>query len=368
MKIDKIIYFSACMYEGIYQRPQAFAVAFNSLGYEVDYVTQFPVHRFYKAKRKKRISRKINSINLFTASTYFRADNFLSKSITRVFEVNKIVNLCKGNNLVIIGSPIWSRYARAIKNVGCKIVYDCYDDWGLLEENHRHDLDALEKELLLYSDLVTVTTSALAQKVTNICADKKILLLPNAVEVDHFCCAAGKGEGVRTKLSIDGPVAGFLGAIYDWVDEGLLYELAIRLPWLNLVLCGPVRGFNTERLDDLPNVFFTGMVPYNEVPDYIDMFDVALVPFRNIERIKTVNSNKFYQYLSLGKPIVAIDMPSLKEFGELVLVGKNYEEFITNVERAYNEKLMDSIHVKKRVDYAKKNDWKFRVKEILGCF
>jgi len=367
MKISKVIYFSACNFESIYQRPQALSNAFSSLGYDVTYVTQLPIHRFYKQTNlKKKVKQNISLINVLSISNYFQNRRNVWSSFLEKNELASIESILDDSCLVIIGSPIWTRYAKVFGHRVGKIIYDCYDDWGALEKNHRLDLDELEKELVSFSDIVTVTASALKKKIECMCKYKKIVMVPNAVEAGKFGSGAGKGLEVKAALSLTGPVAGFLGAIYDWVDEDLLYRLAVQLPWLNLVMCGPVQGFDVGRLSKLQNVFFVGMVHYDDVPAYIDMFDVALVPFRKIERMKTVNSNKFYQYLCLGKPVVAIDMPSLKEFGDLIIVANDAKEFINNVEKACLVKEFNSDIMRRRIEYAKRNDWTERAKTILN--
>jgi len=134
-----------------------------------------------------------------------------------------------------------------------------------------------------------------------------------------------------------------------------------------LLLCGPIRGFDASRLETLPNVRFTGMVPYEQVPEHIDAFDVALVPFRLIERMNTVNSNKFYQYLSLGKPIVTVDIPNVHEFGELMLVAEDAEHFCKKVRMALQATYRTPERVNARIAYARANSWLSRAETILAA-
>jgi glycosyltransferase involved in cell wall biosynthesis len=223
----------------------------------------------------------------------------------------------------------------------------------------------MERQLLPAVTLATVTTPALGRKLQAVRPELPVLRLPNAVEFRQFRASAGQGAAMRHRWGVQGPVLGFLGAIYDWMDEDLLYHLATGLPECILMLCGPVAGFDTRRLEKLPNVRFTGMVPYSEVPAVIDAFDVALVPFRRIERMNTVNSNKFYQYLCMGKPIVTTDFAEVHSFGELMLVAQDAEDFCRKVQLSLTPEYQSADRQASRVAFAEQNSWQSRASALL---
>lgn len=366
MSINHVIYLSVIPFDGLYQRPQALANAFSDLGLKVTYITQLPLHRGYKAVNK--VSGNINFKTIITISQYFAHLFKLDLKFIKKFELQSIIDLLDEETLVIFGGPIWAFSIDSISQKCNNIVYDCYDDWGLLMSGHRLNLNELENIIVLNSTLAAVTTSSLQDKLTKIRPDLEVIYLPNAVEIQHFKAGIGKGEKRRKQLGITGPVAGFFGAIYDWVDEGLLWMLAKELPHVLFILCGPVVDFNTQRLQSLSNVMFTGMIPYEFAPEYIDMFDVALVPYRPIKRMETVNSNKFYQYLALGKPIVTIKMPSVEEFGELMLVADNSEDFLIKLKEAFSSQSHSMTAQSNRLNFAAANSWTTRASKLLQHF
>jgi hypothetical protein len=80
-------------------------------------------------------------------------------------------------------------------------------------------------------------------------------------------------------VSLPHPVIGFFGLIADWVDVELLASVAKRFSSGSLVLLGNSTT-DTSLLQQFPNVFLLGRMPYNDLPGYCKGFDVALMPFR----------------------------------------------------------------------------------------
>ncbi len=366
MRIDNVVCLTSCPFDGIYQRPQALATAFAEQGLSVQYVTYVPAYRFNVGLRRKatpsgvtcRTAWSLGGPRLWRLSRLFqRLDGLLLGPQSRRWLTRR--------TMVLASNPVWSDLLRRSAGRAAVIVYDCYDDWGLLEPDFPLDLNAYERRLLPAVTLATVTTPALGRKLKAARPDLPILPLPNAVEFERFRSAAGQGAAMRRRWNVQGPILGFLGAIYDWMDEPLLYHLATHVPECTLMLCGPVSGFDAHRLERLPNVRFTGMVPYPEVPAVIDAFDVAIVPFRRIERMSTVNSNKFYQYLSMGKPIVTTDFPEVHSFGDLMLVAEDAEGFCRQARRALSPECQGAEVGAARVAYAERNSWNNRVRALL---
>jgi glycosyltransferase involved in cell wall biosynthesis len=75
---------------------------------------------------------------------------------------------------------------------------------------------------------------------------------------------------------------------------------------------GPIQ--DAEAVDALrrePNVRIIGPVTQESVPDFIASFDVCLAPFRPGAVRRAVNPLKVYEYLALGRPVVATPLESL---------------------------------------------------------
>ena len=76
------------------------------------------------------------------------------------------------------------------------------------------------------------------------------------------------------------------------------------------------------------------------------------------------NPTKFYEYLSLGKPIVCTAMNEVKKFNELCYVSNSKEEFYENIKKALNEN--GSKIKEKRIEAAGGHTWKSKAVAILS--
>jgi glycosyltransferase involved in cell wall biosynthesis len=116
------------------------------------------------------------------------------------------------------------------------------------------------------------------------------------------------------------PVFGYSGWINDRVDVDLLAELASRTSG-TVVLAGPVERVSLRNLERAPNVVMLGPQAADAVPRIVNGFDVALIPYVDSAFNRGSNPVKFYEYLALGKAVVATDVPTLRRFAEIASIG-----------------------------------------------
>ena len=112
-------------------------------------------------------------------------------------------------------------------------------------------------------------------------------------------------------------IIGYYGAIAEWFDLDLVEAVAKRHPECCIVMIGANTVNAKSRLGKLPNVIFTGEVPYDTLPHYLYSFDVCMLPFKVVPLTLATNPVKAYEYLSAGKPVVAVDLPEMAQFDGL---------------------------------------------------
>ena len=111
-----------------------------------------------------------------------------------------------------------------------------------------------------------------------------------------------------------------------------------------------------------PNVHLLGERPHDEVARYIKGFDVGLVPYRVSDYTASVYPVKLNEYLAMGIPVVATDLPEIRRFnaehGDVIAVAPDAEDFAAAID-AVLQPPPDGV-VERRIAAARENSWATR--------
>lgn len=240
------------------------------------------------------------------------------------------------------------------------LIYDCVDDFSSFTWSDQ-EMKPQEDKLIKKADLVTTTAVNLLEKIKR--RNKKVYYLPNAVDFNHFNKVSIKRKVRLTGLN-EGPVIGFVGAFYDWIDEELLHFLAeVRPNWYFLFI-GPVQPGIGIELSKKDNIIFLGEKNYYQLPNYICVFDVCIIPFKINQVTQNANPIKMWEYMATGKPIVSTPIPEVKKMKNYIYIAKSKSDFLIKIEQALSES--DEIQALKRIMIAKDNDWSVRAEALLS--
>ena len=174
-------------------------------------------------------------------------------------------------------------------------------------------------------------------------------MIRNACDYEHFAAAP--------EVRHPRPVVGYYGAISDWFDSPLVAALARRCADLDFVLVGSTYGADLRELSRLPNVRLIGERPYAEIPGWLGSFDVTIIPFRRTPLTEATNPVKAYEIFAAGKPLVAVDLPELREFDSLVRFASDPEGFEREIRAALAE---DPSAAERRREFARRHTWERR--------
>jgi glycosyltransferase involved in cell wall biosynthesis len=150
----------------------------------------------------------------------------------------------------------------------------------------------------------------------------QVVTIPNGVDLDRFS-PGDRAESQASLGLVPGLWIAFVGNLVPWQGVGtLLRAFGIVLesrPDTRLAIVGDgiLRGSLealARQLGVAERVTFTGTVPHERVPHFIVASNVCVAPFTR-ERNEWIGLSplKLYEYLACGRPVVASDVPGVRE-------------------------------------------------------
>ncbi len=259
----------------------------------------------------------------------------------------------------------WPHTAYLVGKLGERAtVYHCIDDFVAVGYplTTRSSLARMEAEQCRQVDVVFARTAALAAAKREL--NPNTHLLPGGVDTAHFDPARVAAPPAEIAALLR-PRVGLVGTIDDRVDVGLLAHCAQNLPQATFVLVGPVKRHrvNVRPLEKLPNVHFLPPCPHAEVPSIAAALDVCLIPYRVNPYTEGLSPIKLYEYLALGKPVVATDLPYLRREAAHVRIARTADEFLAAVQESLAHPPTPEEQARWRAA-AKAQSWASQVDEI----
>lgn len=268
-------------------------------------------------------------------------------------------------------SELWTFVPNAVDFAGCfherKLVYYCVDDWSKFANLDSTWLEQKEAELLRRADVVFASSRFLEAKCRAIAGDR-VHYMPHGVEHAKFAAALASDLPIPADLSslqsvvcgLRSPVIGFYGTLNDWIDFPVIRHLAEQLPTWRFVLIGPV-FCDVSVLNGLPNIHLLGRREHDQLPAYCKGFDVAIIPYRlDHPRMESVNPVKLRELLAAGVPVVAADIPEVRNISPHIKIACTAAEYLTGLESFLAVKPdRAAISAARKAD-----DWSERVREI----
>jgi uncharacterized SAM-binding protein YcdF (DUF218 family)/glycosyltransferase involved in cell wall biosynthesis len=239
-------------------------------------------------------------------------------------------------------------------------VYYCIDDLSASSPGAKRIVTS-ERRLFKRADLVFVTSEKLRERAAR--ASEHVHLFPFGVNFEQFDCVRRAPHVAPPDLeALKRPVIGYVGGLHQWVDQDLIVNVASHLPDATFALVGPAQ-IDVSALERCANVRLLGQRAHDLVPQYVRSFDVAIVPYRLADYTLNVYPTKLNEYLVMGVPVVATDLPEIRRFngrhGNVVEVASDAATFATAIRRALNDSSPPDIE--RRIAAAHANSWKSRI-------
>jgi teichuronic acid biosynthesis glycosyltransferase TuaH len=233
------------------------------------------------------------------------------------------------------------------------------DLWG-------HDADRLaaaDDRLARASDLIVVVNEGATRRLLD--RGLPAVYLPNGCDAALF--AGVDDVAAAPDVHLHGPIAAFVGHLNSRTDLALLEGVADS--GVGLLLIGPKDpGFEPERFERLTartNVVCLGPRPYEELPSYLKLVDVGLVPYGATEFNRWSFPMKTLEYLAAGRPVVATSLPAIRSLNtDLVSLADTPGNFAASV-RHQAELAREPELIARRRAFASTHSWASRADRLV---
>jgi glycosyltransferase involved in cell wall biosynthesis len=200
------------------------------------------------------------------------------------------------------------------------VVYHCVDDIAAQAGIDGASFRAAEERFAARADLVLASAPALAERMRELSSN--VMEAPNVADTALFATALQEGPVDPALAALARPRVVFTGAIVSTkLDLPLLVELARARPSWSFALVGPVGPgdphADVSLLSAEPNIHLLGARSYRELPAVLRGADAGLIPYARNELTGSIFPMKVYEYLAAGLPVVATELPALKEISEI---------------------------------------------------
>lgn len=192
-----------------------------------------------------------------------------------------------------------------------------------------------------HADQVLPVTQVLAEQIATRGVDKaRITVIPNGIDVRKFEHPPQTNHAKHSLGLENSLVLGFTGFVREWHGLDRVVDLLIdhhTNRHLLIVGDGPAKDAIMDRAQHFGvanRVTITGIIQRDQIPSYVAAFDIALQP----DVVDYASPLKLFEYLALGRAIVAPDKANMREiltheYNALLFEAGSHTAFQAAVER-----------------------------------
>lgn len=347
LSLMDLLCFSHIKWNFVYQRPQHLMYRFAI--YNRVFIIEEPITKgdkdYYELKKDDK-NNNLWIVNLYVSEHQsgdkkFHTLKALIDALKFAYEINNYISWYY--------TPMALLYTEHLKP--SLIVYDCMDELSAFKFAPP-ELKELEAKLFKCADLVFTGGNSLYRAKKHL--HHNIHSFPSSIDKDHFHLARTNTVDPGDQKDLPHPRFGYYGVIDERFYISLIKELSILKPDWHFIFVGPVIKIDPATLPQGNNVHYTGGKSYEEIPQYLAGWDVAILPFELNESTKYISPTKTPEYLAGGKPVISTSITDVvTPYGDLGLVhiADTAEEFIKEGEDILKDE--------------NKKEWKKKVDQFL---
>src|SRR3989338_3124397 len=206
---------------------------------------------------------------------------------------------------------------------------------------------------------------------------EKIFISPDGVDIKEFNLDLTK-EQARKKLSLplDKKLVVYAGHLYEWKGADVLAAASEFLDNSHLIVFVGGTDFDLKRFrpaaEFYQNIFIVGQQSYKKVPEYLKAADVLVLPNSAKSDIskRYTSPMKMFEYMVAGRPIVASDLPSIREVlnqDSAVLVKPDDPKALAaGIDQVLKNQKLSEIISKRSFELVQNYTWNKRAEKIIS--
>jgi len=231
------------------------------------------------------------------------------------------------------------------------VLYDCADDYEHFP-GAPEDIAETERELFLRADLVSCTSARLLEKARRIRPDA----FPSgpAVDYERFASLQDYPPDRRVRT-----VCFFGHVSRERIDFDALR--AIVAAGFELRIVGGLGNVERDFLKT-PGVDYTGEVSHAGLPAALAGVDAFVMPYEVNPLTLAISPAKTYECLATGKPVVAGNLPAMRDLGGYVYLAEGPEDYVAVLRNL--QELETAEKQRARIALARQNAWDIRFAEL----
>jgi len=227
---------------------------------------------------------------------------------------------------------------------------------------------------------IIVITNRLKKLIVDLGIDEnKIIVCPDGVDLEYFDIKESKEE-CREKLNLPAKrnIILYTGHLFAWKGIYSLVEASKFLTEKELIVVVGGMEYDQNKIREyidknkLKNILLVKHQPPTEIPYYLKAADVVTLPNSGREKISIHYTSpiKLFEYMAAKKPIVASDLPSIREVlnpANAILVPPDVAyDLAKSIKKALTDTKFSEMIVIQAFAEVKKYTWQTRAEKILN--
>lgn len=202
-----------------------------------------------------------------------------------------------------------------------------------------------------------------------------VLIAHDGVDLEEFNLNITKDEARgKIGLLLDKKIVLYAGQLFDWKGADIAAKAAKMMPGCLFVFVGGVGEYIDNfknKFGGQENIVILGQKPHKDIPVYLKAADILVLPNSGKEDVSKLYTSplKMFEYMASGRPIVASELPSLKEIlnenNAILVKSDDASSLADGIKIVLTDDILSTRIAQIALEDVKKYSWQERANSIL---